>query len=157
MKVPTSWNIHKTAGKYWFRSFRKRNRISLCKPELCSLSRLTSFNRKNVGQFFYNLKEVLKKYPELAEPSRIYNLDETKTPTVQEPQTVVSETGTKQLNAATSGECGILVTTCAIICATGTFLPPVMVFPRKQFKDYMLNGAPAGTLELANPSGLMCK
>ncbi|XP_039283056.1 uncharacterized protein LOC120351113 [Nilaparvata lugens] len=157
LKIPASWEANKAAGKDWFRSFRKRNTLSLRKPEPCSLSRLTSFNRKNVGQFFENLKKVLKKYPELADPSRIYNLDETKTPTVQEPQNVVTETGTKQLNAATSGERGILVTTCAIICATGTFLPPVMIFPRKFFKSHMINGAPAGTLGLANPSGWMSK
>ncbi|KAB0803423.1 hypothetical protein PPYR_00393 [Photinus pyralis] len=42
-----------------------------------------------------------------------------------------------------------------IVSATGNSLPPVMVFPRKYFKPPMINGAPPGTLGLANPSGWM--
>lgn len=45
--------------------------------------------------------------------------------------------------------------TCAIISASGQYLPPVMVFPRVHFKTYMTNGAPVGTLGLAAPSGWM--
>ncbi|KAL4716994.1 hypothetical protein ACJJTC_001855 [Scirpophaga incertulas] len=30
-----------------------------------------------------------------------------------------------------------------------------MVFPRKQFKSFMLNGAPVGTIGLAQPTGWM--
>ena len=34
-------------------------------------------------------------------------------------------------------------------------LPPVMVFPRTHFKQYMINKAPPSTLELEKPTGWM--
>ena len=55
----------------------------------------------------------------------------------------------------TSGERGELVTMCCVISAVGQSLPPVFVFPRKNLKDHMLNGAPEGSLGLAHPSGWM--
>ena len=105
--------------------------------------------------FFDNLENLLKKHPEFGDGSRIYNLDETATKTVQAPKCVIAQKGIKQLSKCTSGERGVLVTTCAIINASGTFLPPVMVFPRRNYKAHMLNGAPPGTLGMANPSGWM--
>ncbi|KAJ8927370.1 hypothetical protein NQ314_020145 [Rhamnusium bicolor] len=50
--------------------------------------------------------------------SRIYNLDETPTTTVQKTCKVVAVRGTKQVSKATSGERGTLVTTCCIISAS---------------------------------------
>ncbi|KAJ8967716.1 hypothetical protein NQ314_002662 [Rhamnusium bicolor] len=64
--------------------------------------------------------------------SRIYNLDETATTTVQKTCKVVVVRATKQVSKATSGERGTLVTTCCIISDSGNFLPPVMTFPRKR-------------------------
>lgn len=154
-KMPTSWTKLQIAGKDWLRAFLKRNGLSIRQPEACSLSRMTSFNPTNVSLFFSNLKSILAKYPVISDPSRIFNLDETATTTVQKPKKMVAEKGVKQLCAATSAERGQLVTTCAIISATGTFLPPVMIFPRHHFKQHMLTGAPAGTVGYANPSGWM--
>lgn len=154
--VPETWTKNKLAGIQWFRSFlKRRGNLSIRQPEGCSLSRLTSFNPHNVKMFFDNLQEVYSRYPPAVADCRIYNLDETSTTTVQKPKKVVAEKGVKQLNSCTSGERGVLVTTCVIICANGTFLPPVMVFPRKYYKEHMTQGAPPGTLGLANPSGWM--
>lgn len=47
------------------------------------------------------------------------------------------------------------MTTCAIVGADGNHVPPVMVFPRKFFKQHMIHGAPPNTLGLANQSGWM--
>lgn len=69
IQVPKNWELNKQAGKKWFRGFLKRHPdLSVRKPEACSLSRLTSFN---------NLKNIFDKYPELNNPARIFNLDET--------------------------------------------------------------------------------
>lgn len=156
IKCPESWKTNKRASADWLRAFIKRATcLSIRKPEACSLSRLTSFNRHNVNKFFSNLEEVYRKYPVAVEEIRIYNLDETATTTVQQPQKVLAQKGIKQLNQCSSAERGTLATTVAIIRADGTFLPPVIVFPRKKFKQIMLNGAPPNTLGLANPSGWM--
>ena len=49
------------------------------------------------------------------------------------------------------------MTLCGIVSASGNSLLPVMIFPRKNFKAFMLHGAPEGSLGLASPSGWMTK
>lgn len=156
IKVHESWDREKMAGFEWLRSFRKRHAdVSLKKPEACSLARATSFNKENIKTFFDNLKRAMDRHPSFGNGCRIYNLDETATTTVQRPQKVLAPKGVRNLGKVTSGEKGTLVTTCAIVNATGQALPPVLIFPRKNYKDYMLTGAPPGSLGLANPTGWM--
>ena len=143
-------------GVEWLKQLRRRHpSLSLKKPEACSLSRATSFNQHNVKTFFENLKAATAKYPELGEGVNIYNLDETALTTVHSPSKVLADSGDRRLNKVVSAERGTLVTACLIIRADGTFLPPAMVFPRVNFKKHMINGAPVGTLGLANKSGWM--
>nr|CAI5821149.1 unnamed protein product [Callosobruchus analis] len=78
-QIPKSWIINESAGKDWFRGFPLRNpELSLRTPETTSLSRSTSFNRKNVRD----------KYK--FEPQNIYNYDGTGCSTVQEIQKVIA-------------------------------------------------------------------
>ncbi|KAI5722693.1 hypothetical protein M8J76_012165 [Diaphorina citri] len=155
MSYPKSWDENHSAGVEWLRTFMVRNKLSLRSPEGCSLGRATSFNRHNVQVFFNNMKELMTKVPSLGNPTRIYNLDETKTLTVQKSGRVVSEKNVKAVCKIKSQERGTLVTTCCIVRADGNTIPPVMIFPRANFKDYMLKGAPSNTLGLATSSGWM--
>lgn len=99
IQIPQSWNENKCAGKEWVRGFLHRNKkLSIRKPEACSLSRLTSFNKHNVSKFFENLESILKRWPQLADGSRVFNLDETGLTTVQKPKKVIAQKGLKQLN-----------------------------------------------------------
>jgi len=75
--------------------------------------------------------------------------------TVQNSGKIIAEKGCKAVCKAKSVENGVLVTTCCIIRADGNFLPPVLIFPRVNFRDHMLIGAPPNSLGLANPSGWM--
>jgi len=106
-------------------------------------------------QFFDKLMTIMKRHPKFSDGSRIYNLDETGVTTVQSPKKVIAEKGIKRLNKVTSGERGVLVTVCCIINAYGYSLPPSFIFPRVNFKNHMLIGAPSGSLGLATPSGWM--
>lgn len=155
IKVPDSWVKNDMAGKDWLISFKRRHNFTTRRPEPCSLARATSFNRTNVASFFDNLENLINRNPIFADGTRIFNLDETSTSTVQKPQKIVAPKGKKCIGKVTSGERGTLVTTCCIISASGIALPPVMVFPRKNFKDHMIKNTPPGTLGLATPTGWM--
>lgn len=148
--VPQKWHAMKSASLAWVKGFQKRHPVlSLRTPKGCSLSRATSFNRFSVAIFFKKLEEVLQRQPCFGNGTRIYNLDETVTITVQKSQKVFANKGVRQVSKATSAERGTLVTTCCIVRASGTAVPPVMILPRVHFKDFMINVAPPGTLGLA--------
>lgn len=116
------------------------------------MSRGTSFNHQTyVGRFFDNLDYVHKRFGPFP-PERIWNQDETGVTTVQNPPKVVTPKGVKQIGTVTSAERGELITVSACVNALGNHIPPMMVFPRVKFRDYMLKGAPSGTIGGANPS-----
>lgn len=53
----------------------------------------------------------------------------------------------------TSLEKGALVTGIVCCSATGSFVPPALIFPRKRLKPALLDRTPAGTLGLVSDSG----
>lgn len=154
----SKWDVNKIAGVDWLQGFKRRHpNLSLRKPENTSLSRATSFTKENVTTFFTNYERALSSRE--FTPDRIYNLDETGITTVLQAPKIVTLKGTKQVGQIVSAERGTLITMCGIISALGNTVPPVFIFPRARFHDTMLNGAPSGSLGLANSpnSGWMTK
>lgn len=88
-------------------------------------------------------------------PNEIYNLDETGITTVQIPGKVVSTKGKKQVGATASQERGELSTLCCAVNASGTYIPPFLIFPRVNMKTCFMNGAPPGAKGFANKTGYM--
>lgn len=150
-RIPPSWNENKMAGKRWMTQFLKRNPLSIRTAEATSLGRAMGFNKVVVKKFFDNLKEVLDKYK--FRSGNIYNMDESGLTTVQEAGKVVAMKGQKQVGQITSAERGTLITLCGAINADGNSVPPLLIFPRKYFKEHMLKGAPNGSIGAASPSG----
>ncbi|KAF2884001.1 hypothetical protein ILUMI_22175 [Ignelater luminosus] len=143
-RIPDSWTKNRSAGKDWFRGFLCRNPdISLRTPEATSLSRATSFNKKNVGDFFENLKSVREKYN--FEPHNIYNCYETGCTTVQDCPKVLASKKSKQVGLVTSAERGTLVTLCFAVNAVGQSLPPFFIFPRVKNRQDFVSDGPEGS------------
>ena len=155
-EFPESWSTSGYAGEDWFSGYMNRfPNLSLRRPEATSLSRSTSFNKKNVNEFFDNLEGLLEKHK--FGPNDIYNSDETGCSTVQKVGNtkVIAVKNEKQVGKITSGERGALVTMLGTINAAGNSVQPFMVFPRVHFKDSMLHGAPPGTVGVAYETGWM--
>lgn len=154
----SKWDANKIAGLDWLQCFKNRHQnLALRKPENTSLSQATSFTKANVGTFFNNYERALSTHD--FTPDKIYNLDETGISTVLQAPNIVTQKGIKQVGQIVSAGRGTLITMCGIINALGNAVPPVYIFPRARFHDTMLNGAPLGSLGLANSpsSGWMTK
>lgn len=152
---PHTFNaVKQTAGQEWLAGFLRRNKdISVRKPEPTSAARAQAFNRPQVTKFFNAYEELIitHKFP----PNRIYNVDESALSTVQRPQKILATTGRKQVGCLTSAERGSHLTVVCCMNAAGTYVPPCMIFPRKNMKNELLDEAPTGTIGIAQETGWM--
>ena len=143
------------AGKDWLTGFRKRHpELALRSPESTSAARARAFNRPVVTKFFALLKTV---YDKIQFPAyRIYNVDETSLSTVPGKNCkILAQRGRKQVGRVVSAERG--TSTTAVICmsASGSYVPPMVIFARKRMKEELKDGAPPGTAFYCNDSGWM--
>lgn len=143
-----------SAGRSWVDLFLQRHKdtLSLRKPCGTSFSRALGFNKENVSAFFQLLEEAFEKHNYPAD--RIYNVDETGLTVVQSKiPYVIGKKGKRQIASLTSAERGATVTVIACMNASGHFVPPLVIFPRKNMTDLLMKGAPPGTVGVAHPSG----
>lgn len=153
-KMPENWLDTEMAGRDWFTSFLKRNpTLAIRSPESTSLSRAMNFNRENVSMYFENLSKIMVDYK--FEPQDIYNLDETGINTAPNPGKIVAKKGCKQVGGINSHERGTLITMCLAVNAIGNSIPPMFIFPRKNYHSHFVNNGPAGCIGAANGSGWM--
>ena len=152
LKMAKSWEENKKAGKAWWLGFKQRQNIATRSPEATPLGRTTAFNRHTVKEFYDNLAQVMDENQFRTE--YIHNLDETGC-TTNNPQSkdIVTERGKKQVGSATLAERGTLVTVVYTINEAGNVLPPMLIFPRKKFRDHFTRGGPSGCIGQANESG----
>lgn len=142
-----------TAGEQWYQNFMLRHpELKLRQPEPTSIARARGFNRPQVELFFQNLKAALDRYKITLD--NMYNVDETGIQTSsKKPPKVISMVGKKQVGSIASAERGTLITALCCCSATGRFIPPALVFPRKKKNPRYLNGCPPGTLDLVTDNG----
>jgi len=142
----------KMAGRDWvFGFFRRHPELSLRTPEPTSIGRAVGFNHVQVERFYDILQETYEK--QHISPSHIWNVDETGLTSVHRPGKVIARRGQRQVGKITSGEKGKTVTAICAVNATGSYIPPTLIFPRVNMTDRLLYGAPPQTLGLASKSG----
>jgi hypothetical protein len=117
-----------------------------------SAARIHDFSQENVNQFFSILE------PEMANikfsPNRIFNVDETGITIEQHKSSkVVGPKGKRQVASLSSAERGTLIMVVTCMSASGQFVPPLLLFPRKNVKSELLDGPPPGTIGTCHTSG----
>ena len=86
-------------------------------------------------------------------PPRLYNCDETGITIVQHKHTKMwGLKGRLQISSVQSAERGSLVTVVICVSPTVQFTPPLLVFPRKNMKQELMNGTPPASIHACHPS-----
>ena len=106
-----------------------------------------------VHKFFELYKQILA--DNNLPPSRIFNCDDAGMSTVHKPSKVLGSKGKHQIGALTSAERGRNVTVACCMSATGQFVPPAFLFPRKRMKAELMDAAPTESIAFCEGSGWM--
>jgi len=142
------------AGRYWLKGFLKRHQgiLSIRQPTGTSQARANGFTKERMDEFYDNLEKIQddKAFP----AARIFNVDESGLSIVQSKiPKIIARKGKKQIGAMTSAERGSLITIVVCMSPAGIFVPPLIIFPRKNMSDALMRGAPVGSIGRAHPSG----
>jgi hypothetical protein len=122
------------------------------KPQPVAAARIKGFTPENVAAFFDIFEKEMEKIS--FSPNRLFSVDETGITVVQhKTSTVIALKGKKAVDTLSSSERGALVTVVTCMSASGIFVPPLLVFPRKNTKLELLDGTPPGTIGVCHPSG----
>ncbi|XP_023215632.1 uncharacterized protein LOC111618357 isoform X2 [Centruroides sculpturatus] len=143
----------KMAGPDWLANFMKKENLSLRTPEGMSMSRIMGFTREKVNKFFEIFQQV--KIDNNIPAERIFNMDEIGVSNVQTPKKFLATRGLRQIDRITSADKGRNITVVGTISAAGTFLPPMVIYPRTRINPNLLFGSFPGTAAYAAPSGWM--
>ena len=131
---------------------RHKDQISIRTPTGTSIHRAEGFNKENVTHFFNILEAEFEKHKYPAD--RVFNVDENGLSIVQSKvQYVLALRGVKQVGALTTAEKGSLITEVLCMSAGGSFVPPFLIFPRKNGNALLEKGAPPGSKIVFHPSG----
>jgi hypothetical protein len=68
---------------------------------------------------------------------------------------IVTTKGKRTVCKVTSGEKGQTVTAVCCMSASGLYVPPALIFPRKRMPPDLFSNSPAGALALVTESGFM--
>lgn len=147
LQMPPPWRENKQASADWFSAFIKRHPLlSVRTPEPAGLASV--FNKE---MFYVKLKALMERH--CFKPEDIWVMDETGITTAQRPDRVVSRR--QAGSSVTCPDRGPLVSVACTVSASGAGIPPYFVFPRVQFREHFLTGAPTGSSGGAHISGWM--
>lgn len=143
---------NQTAGKTWLKIFLRRHpELTVRTPEPTSLGRSAGFNKANVDRFFDLYKAELDKHHYTAD--RVYNMDESGLTVVHKPGKVLAQRGQKQVGKITSGERGETMTVICAVGASGTYVPPMLIYKRKRMSELLMKGSPPESIGTCSSNG----
>jgi hypothetical protein len=121
----------KMAWKDWLKGFYQRQNLPLCTPKQCSLRRAVGFSQVQCVKFFENLELC---YETKGFKSHwVFNMDESGISTVMNKiPKMISPIGNKDVCKVSSGERGDTVSVVCCFSPTAVYIPPAMIFPRKE-------------------------
>ncbi|XP_022166412.1 tigger transposable element-derived protein 6-like [Myzus persicae] len=151
-------NFNKTnglAGQDWLKGFLLRHpELSVRIPEPTSAVRAMGFNRPVVNSFYDLLKKCYETHH--FKPEQIFNVDESGLSNVAKSRAkIISQKGRRQVGKLSSAERGQNVTVTICFSASGSYIPPLLIFPRVRLNPDFEEEAPPGSLVVCHPSGWM--
>lgn len=102
--------------------------------------------------FFTNLENVFKKHSFPA--NRVFNQDESGISIVQKRSAqIYAAKGQKQVGIATSAERGKNITVVCCMSASGGYIPPMIIYPRKRMASVLQVNGPIGAIYHCSDNG----
>lgn len=80
-------------------------------------------------------------------------MDESGITNVQKPGKIIATKGQRQIAKMTSAERGTTVTVVCSMTASGSYIPPLLIFPRKRTAEGLMKGAPTGAIGAVSDNG----
>ena len=151
--IPKNWEKFSATSKDWLLGFKKRNpQVALRVPEGLSKARAEAFNKDRVDMFFNDVEKLFASIDLKDYPSLVTNCDETGLSSVPNSSNkVFAVKGTKQVQQLTLGERGTLTTILIAVNATGSIMPPFIIFKGTRLPD--VSQFPTDTFLTCSKSG----
>ena len=134
-------------GDDWWYAFLSRHpNLSVRKPQALQISRAKASNNETIDYWFYNiLQPMLDKTGLKAHPNRIFNVDETSFSLCGRPQKVVTQRGAKSPQFIVGGTGKENITVHACVSASGTLLPPYILYTGQRLMMNYTQSGPVGS------------
>ena len=131
----------------WFRRFLQRHPIlRLRKGDVTARVRIDAMNnREALESYFTLLKKIMEENKLTDKPGQVYNVDETGMPLDHRPPKVLAVKGQKKVRYCTSGNKS-QITVIGCVNATGTAIPPFVIFDAKSLNTEWTEGEVPGTI-----------
>ena len=128
---------------------KKHPILSVRTPEGISAARAKGFTSENVASLFDIYESELRKVNH--QSHWIFSVDATDYNSAT--HTVISMRANKEVASLISAERGNLITVVTCMNVSGTCVPPLIMFTRKNMKQELMDGAPADSISACCPNG----
>ena len=147
--------VHKVVSYGWWESFRRRHpNLTLRVSSSLSKSRLLASNRLVLDHYFDLLEETLEENGLKDKPYQVFNMDETGMPLDMKPLKTVHSVGEKNPYTLSSGNKS-QITVVGCVNAGGQYLPPMVIWDRKNLKPELTEGELPQTIYGLSKKGWM--